>query len=216
VSGVCLDVTAYERLAAPIVAGDLRLSPLRVAHEDALAEAFAEDELWTWMLVKKPGDRGAVRAWLDEALANAASRTQVPWAIEFPDGTLAGTTRFLDVRWHDRGLEIGWTMMFARARGGWANSRAKRLLIERAFETGFSRVQLKTDARNVRSRTAIAAIGASFEGILRSYQRRADGTLRDSAMFSIVAESWPELRARLDERAATRRTISHAETKGAS
>jgi N-acetyltransferase len=200
-----VNATAYERLSAPIVADDLRLVPLQAAHEDALAEAFSEDELWTWMLVPKPADRAAVRAWLDEALAHADARTQVPWVVEFPDGRLAGTTRFLDLRWHDRGLEIGWTMMFAAARGGWANSRAKRLLLERAFETGFSRVQLKTDSRNVRSRTAIAAIGAQFEGILRSYQRRADDTLRDSAMFSIVAEAWPEIRARLDARAGRRR-----------
>jgi RimJ/RimL family protein N-acetyltransferase len=193
---------AYEHLAAPILAEDLHLVPLCTAHEAALVEAFAEDELWTWMLVEKPAGRAAVRAWLDDALAHAAARTQVPWAIEFPSGALAGTTRFLDLRWHDRGLEIGWTLMFAGARGGWANSRAKRLLLERAFETGFSRVQLKTDARNVRSRSAIAAIGAEFEGVLRSYQRRADDTLRDSAMFSIVAEAWPNVRARLDDRAA--------------
>jgi RimJ/RimL family protein N-acetyltransferase len=197
--------TDYARLAAPIVADDLCLMPLTAQHEDALAEAFAEDELWTWMLVEKPAGRAAVRAWLDEALRQASARTQVPWAIEFPNGSLAGTTRFLDLRWHDRGLEIGWTMMFAAARGGWANSLAKRLLLERAFETGFSRVQLKTDARNVRSRTAIAAIGGEFEGVLRSYQRRADDTLRDSAIFSIVAEKWPEVRKRLDERTARRR-----------
>jgi RimJ/RimL family protein N-acetyltransferase len=182
---------SLAQLAAPIDAGDLRLVPLGREHEEALAAAFTEDELWTWMLVAKPASRAAVRAWLDEALAQAAAQTQVPWALELRDGSLAGTTRFLDLRWHDRGLEIGWTLMFANARGGWANGRAKALLLERAFEVGFSRVQLKTDARNVRSRAAIAAIGA---------------------MFSIIADEWPEVRARLHDRTARRRARVQGET----
>ena len=97
-------------------------------------------------------------------------------------------------------------MVFANARGGWVNARAKALMLERAFASGFDRVQLKTDARNLRSRAAIAAIGAMHEGTLRSYQLRADGTLRDSAIFSIVATDWPGVRARLDERVAARRS----------
>ena len=138
-------------------------------------------------------------------LERVRAREHVAFVAERPDGTLAGTTRFLDVREFDRTLEIGWTMFFVNARGTWINGRAKALMLARAFDAGFVRVQLKTDARNLRSRAAIGAIGATFEGILRCYQRRADGTIRDSAMFSIVAAEWPDVRRALDARNATRK-----------
>jgi RimJ/RimL family protein N-acetyltransferase len=181
------------------------MRPLRADDEDALARAFADRELWTWMLVERPSSRDEVRAWIEGALALRERGEQVPFVAELPDGTLAGTSRYLDIRAFDRGVEIGWTMFFAHARGGWINGRAKLLMLGRAFEAGFERVQLKTDARNLRSRGAIAAIGASFEGILRSYQRRADGSLRDTAMFSIVAADWPEVRRTLEARTAERK-----------
>ncbi len=188
-----------------MIADGLRLRPLAANDEAALAPAFEEDELWTWMLVHPPRSRADVRAWIDAALERVRAREHAAFVLERADGSLAGTTRFLEVREYDRSLEIGWTMLFARARGTWINGVAKSLLLGRAFEAGMQRVQLKTDARNVRSRAAIAAIGATFEGILRAYQRRADGTNRDTAMFSIVASEWPAVARALDARTAMRR-----------
>ncbi len=196
----------FERLAAPIVADDVSLVPLARAHTAALAVAFAEPELWTWMLVRQPANAADVDAWIDEALERAERREQAPFVVVLPGGALAGTTRFLDLRWHDGGLEIGWTMVFANARGAWVNSRVKALMFERAFDVGFSRVQLKTDARNVRSRAAIAAVGAEYEGTLRAYQRRADGTLRDTALFAVLALDRSRIASDLAARAAVRRT----------
>jgi RimJ/RimL family protein N-acetyltransferase len=195
----------FETLAAPMSADGLSLRALRADDEDALAPAFEEDELWTWMLVHPPQQRADVRAWIETARERVRAREHVAFVLELADGTLAGTTRFLEVREYDRCLEIGWTMLFARARGTWINGRAKTLLIGRAFDAGMQRVQLKTDARNVRSRAAIAAIGATFEGTLRAYQRRADGTNRDTAMFSIVASEWPAIARALDARTAMRK-----------
>ncbi len=191
----------FAKLSAPMVADDLRLRPLARADESALGVAFADEELWTWMLVRPPQSAADVRAWLDDALERARAREHVAFILEYPNGELAGTSRFLDVREYDGSLEIGWTMLFARARGTYANGRAKALMIGRAFDAGLARVQLKTDARNVRSR---AAIGATFEGVLRSYQLRADGTIRDTAMFSIVRNEWPRVREALEKRTTAR------------
>ena len=96
-------------------------------------------------------------------------------------------------------IEIGGTWIVPRWQRTRVNTEAKRLMIAHCFEAlGCARVELKTDARNSRSRAAIARIGAREEGTLRCHMRRADGTLRDSVYFSIVASEWPDVRARLD------------------
>jgi RimJ/RimL family protein N-acetyltransferase len=187
-----------------MVADDLTLRPLARADEPALTAPFADEELWTWMLARKPQSPSDVRVWLDDALERVRTREHAAFVLVNPTGELAGTSRFLDVREYDGSVEIGWTMLFAAARGTYVNGRAKALMIARAFDAGLARVQLKTDARNVRSRAAIAAIGATFEGVLRSYQRRADGTIRDTAMFSIVRDEWPQIREALEKRTMAR------------
>jgi RimJ/RimL family protein N-acetyltransferase len=107
----------------------------------------------------------------------------------------------LEIAPGDARLEIGNT---AYDRAVWAsvvNPETKLLLLTYAFDTvGMGRVQLKTDIRNYRSQQAIARLGAQFEGVLRRYQRRADGTVRDTVMFSITAEEWPKVRAGLEAR----------------
>ena len=105
----------------------------------------------------------------------------------------------MDLRPAHRGVEIGWTWLAHEAQRGPINTEAKFLMLRQAFETwGALRVQLKTDARNERSRRAILRIGASFEGILRKQFLRAhDGYQRDSAMFSITDVEWPEVKPRL-------------------
>jgi RimJ/RimL family protein N-acetyltransferase len=124
----------------------------------------------------------------------------VGWAtVRQADGRVVGSTRFLDLRRPNRGLEIGWTWIDPQAQRTGVNTEAKFLMLRHAFEDlGAIRVQLKTDERNLRSRTAIARLGASFEGILRKYQARFDGYVRNTAMFSITAEDWPAVKARLE------------------
>ena len=197
-------------LGARIDAGDLTLEPLAIEHAEALARAFVDDELWTWMISAAPRGPAGTQAWIADALARAAAGEHVTFVVRLPDGRLAGTTRYLDIRLVDAAVEIGWTLVFAHARGGWINARVKSLLLERAFACGFERVTFKTDARNARSRAAIAALGAHFEGVLRAYQRRHDGTLRDTAMFSVLAAEWPGVRTALDARVRSRRDRSLA------
>lgn len=122
---------------------------------------------------------------------------QMPFVL-LVDGELAGSTRYGDLRPADSGLEIGWTWLHPRHMRTGVNPRMKRLLLAHAFEQmHMERVQLKTDIRNTRSQGAIAKLGATREGVLRSHMRRPDGTMRDTVMFSITREEWPQVKANL-------------------
>ncbi len=136
-----------------------------------------------------------------ETLSQASAVGRWPWVVRVDD-TVVGTTSFLDVSLPDARLEIGWT---AYSPDVWAcpvNPECKLLLMGWAFDHDFGRVQFKTDIRNLRSQRAIIKLGATYEGVLRRYQRRADGTMRDSVFFSVIAEDWPSVRERLTRRLA--------------
>jgi N-acetyltransferase len=199
-------------LSAPVLEGGLvRLEPLEHRHAADLAVAVEEDRgsyAFTWVPTGiEVGD------YIETQLARAAAGTLAPYAqVSTASGRAVGATAYWDPRpWPDgEGLcavEVGFTWLAASAQGTGINTEAKLLLFGNAFERwGVARVDLKTDARNQRSRAAIAAVGASFEGVLRSWSRSwapgEDGRLRDSAMYSILASEWPECRARLAARLA--------------
>jgi RimJ/RimL family protein N-acetyltransferase len=116
-------------------------------------------------------------------------------------GELAGSTRYLDVRLSQRGLEIGSTWLAPSYMRTGANRVFKRLLLAHAFEVmNLSRVQIKTDVLNTRSQTAIERLGAVREGVLRQHMVRPDGSMRDTVMYSILDHEWPKVRARLEAR----------------
>ncbi|MEC3953007.1 GNAT family protein [Nocardia sp. CDC153] len=118
-----------------------------------------------------------------------------------PPGAILGLTAYLDVRPRDAALEIGFTVYTPSVWGTTVNPETKLLLLEYAFESlNVGRIQLKTDVRNHRSQQAIARLGAKYEGTLRRQFRRADGTIRDSVLFSITTEDWPKVRAGLTTR----------------
>ncbi|MDG3010578.1 GNAT family N-acetyltransferase [Rhodococcus sp. D2-41] len=120
---------------------------------------------------------------------------------DLPAGSIVGMTSYLGVNVRDARLEIGATLYTPEVWGTAVNPEAKWLLLRHAFETlQAGRVQLKTDTRNHRSQQAIARLGARYEGALRRHYRRADGTVRDDVMFSIIAEDWPEVNERLISR----------------
>lgn len=121
-----------------------------------------------------------------------------------PAGTLVGTTSYLDARVGDAMVEIGATATTPAVWGSAVNPACKLLLLGHAFDVlGAGRVQIKTDVRNARSQQAIARLGAQFEGVLRRHFRRSDGTVRDTVMFSVIAEDWPAVRAGLETRLAS-------------
>ncbi|MFD8211275.1 GNAT family N-acetyltransferase [Streptomyces sp. NPDC059695] len=196
----------------PVLEGAfVRLEPLAHHHAAGLAEA-AEESRDTYGFTWVPG-RDGFEAYVDAQLDRAADAAVVPYAqVDPATGRVLGATAFLDPRpWPSReglcAVEVGYTWLAASAQGTGVNTEAKYLLFRHAFESwGVARVDLKTDARNARSRAAIAAVGATFEGVLRRAARSwapGEGTLlRDSAVFSIIGEEWPGRRAALEERLA--------------
>jgi RimJ/RimL family protein N-acetyltransferase len=117
------------------------------------------------------------------------------------DGVLVGHTSFLNYRAHDRVVEIGNTWLVPAAWGMGANVEAKLLLLEHAFEhERLLRVEFKTDARNDRSRAALAALPAQFEGVFRKHMLVRDGERRDSAWYAVIDDDWPEVKANLQRR----------------
>jgi RimJ/RimL family protein N-acetyltransferase len=179
---------------------DVRLEPLAPHHAAGLAAAVAADP-GSFPLAGPVAGDSTLETWLGQALAEAVAGSRLPFAV-LSNGTVAGSSSYLDIAPEDGRIEIGHTWYGRPWRGTHVNPCVKLLLLEHAFDVlGATRVQLKTDARNERSRRAIAAAGATFEGVLRKHSRRADGPgLRDAAMFSVIDEEWPRVRAMLEAR----------------
>lgn len=183
----------------------MRLEPLARRHAPALFAAGQADSIWTYLLIPRFASVAETEVWIDEALTAQGNGSEVPYTtVRVSDGVVVGSTRFLDIKRAHRTLEIGWTWLAPEAQRTPVNTEAKYLMLRRAFdEWGALRVQLKTDARNEKSRAAIQRIGAKFEGVLRKQLLRAhDGYQRDSAMFSVIAPEWPEAKAALEAKLA--------------
>jgi N-acetyltransferase len=177
------------------------LEPLGKEHAEGLWQAAQAPEIWQW-LAHIGSSRAYFDAWLAASLEKAAGGAEGPFAIRaLRGGELVGSTRYLNVRPADRVVEIGWTWLSPSAWRTGANVESKLLLMGHAFEQlGCLRVELKTDARNRRSRAAIAAIPAQFEGILRKHMTVPDVGVRDSAYYSVIDDEWPSVRANLEHR----------------
>jgi RimJ/RimL family protein N-acetyltransferase len=187
----------------------VRLEPLSRRHAADLAVAADEDRStyrFTWV------PRGSeIDGYLGAQFERRRSGTLLPFAqIRRTDGRAVGCTAFWDPRtWPDRpglcAVEVGFTWLGSSAQRTGINVESKLLLFTHAFEQwGVARVDLKTDARNQRSRTAIGGLGAQFEGVLRNWSRSwapgEEGQLRNTAMFSVIASDWPSCRAHLQRR----------------
>jgi RimJ/RimL family protein N-acetyltransferase len=200
-------------LDTPVLQGALvRLEPLSLTHSTDLAEAVEEDRSTyghTWV-----PDRAGMNHYIGNQLQQARSGKLTPLVqIRLADDRAVGCTAYWDPRaWPGRptepcAVEIGWTWLGASAQGTGINIEAKLLLLRHAFEVlGVARVDLKTDARNDRSRRSIEGLGTTFEGILRkwspSWAPGEEGRLRDSAMYSIIDVEWPDREAHLHRRLA--------------
>jgi RimJ/RimL family protein N-acetyltransferase len=185
------------------LAGQLAVvEPLAPEHEGGLIEAAADPSVFRWMPTDMAGSRDVLRDWLSTSLAAARADREVPYAIlDARDGRVLGSTRFLELRLEHLRAEIGWTWLTPSVWSTGINVEAKLMLLGQAFEQAhLRRVEFKTDARNERSRGALTALGASFEGILRKHMVIRDGGPRDSAYFSVIDDEWPKLRDRLTQR----------------
>jgi RimJ/RimL family protein N-acetyltransferase len=170
----------------------VRLVPFVPADEDALWEVAQDQRAWRLMRVRGSDSRELFHEWFESVDLGF---------LHYFDGELVGHTSYLNARADDRVVEIGNTWLNPRAWGTGANTEAKFLLLRHAFEDeGFLRVEFKTDAENDRSRAALAALPAEFEGVFRKHMLVRGGERRDSAWYAVIDDDWPTVKANLERR----------------
>jgi N-acetyltransferase len=183
----------------------VRLEPLSLEHLEALCAVGLDPELWKFTKVNVT-NRDEMRAYIEDALRAHAAKTALPFATrEKKSNSIIGSSRFADIDHHNRTVEIGWTWIARPFQRTAVNTEAKYLMLRHAFEKmDARRVMLKTDETNLKSRAAIARIGAKQEGILRNHMLVWGGRNRNSVIFSIIAEEWPEAKRNLEAKLAER------------
>jgi RimJ/RimL family protein N-acetyltransferase len=181
----------------------VRLEPLERAHSAALLAAAADGELWKlWYVATVDLAPGRDPVYVDKALQGQQAGHMLPWIVrELSTGNIVGSTRYHDiVREIDR-VEIGYTFYARRWQRTHVNTACKLLLLAHAFDAlGCKVVGFRVDNLNPRSQQAVEALGARKDGIIRHFQMRADGSARDTHMYSIVSSEWPEVKMRLESR----------------
>ena len=178
----------------------VRLEPLRLDHADDLAALTVGTGVTRWF--PEPMEtRAILDRYVAEAVRLAEAGTALPFAIVDPGGPVVGCTRYMNIAAGDKRPEIGSTFVGAPWQRSAINTAAKLLLLEHGFERlCCNRIELKADARNMKSRNAILRIGATEEGTFRRHVVCSDGHVRDTVYFSILADEWPTIKARLTAR----------------
>jgi len=179
----------------------VRLEPFEERHKEPLRAACdADPELWPALYYNSLGGAQFEAGWRTLRDQQAAG-ARLPFTVVHA-GEVVGLSTFIDIQPANRAVEIGTTYYRPEVRGGAVNPATKRLLLEHAFDCGAARVAFQVDAINARSRAAMRKLGAVEEGMLRNHLVTWTGRTRSSVIFSILADEWPAVRARLDERLA--------------
>ncbi|MEU4289274.1 GNAT family protein [Kribbella sp. NPDC026596] len=184
-----------------LVGGVVRLDRLRDGDIEELYAAIGNEQVYAGGfgggIAGMPGSAEAMRAeWIPAAEKRFAYVVRL-----VADGTVVGTSSLGDVDVPNESIHLGWTGYAPAVWGTAVNPAAKLLLLQHAFEDcEFGRVKIQTGSKNTRSQAAIAKLGATREGVLRRHKRLADGSFRDTVVFSILADEWPDVRKRLEAR----------------
>jgi N-acetyltransferase len=206
-------MTTDEPDGRPLVGRFVRLDAASLEDAPGLFAALDDERVWAKGYgggpLGRPYDVAAMRDFLQDAVDAAARRQRQAYVVRLvtadaggaPAGTVVGITSLGDWDLVNERAHIGWTAYGPPWWGGPVNAECKLLLLGHAFDDcGFGRVKLQTDLRNDRSQAAIARLGATREGVLRRHQKRADGTFRDTVVFSVLRDEWPAVRAALTAR----------------
>jgi len=179
------------------------LEPLALEHQDGLAEAVRDGDLWKLWYTAVPSPEG-MRAEIERRLALQKTGSMLPFAVRSrASGKLLGMTTYMNIDAKNRRVEIGSTWYAKSAQRTPVNTECKLLLLSHAFESlACIAVEFRTGFFNFASRRAIERLGAKQDGILRSHQRYADGSLRDTVVFSIIAQEWPAVKQHLQVKLA--------------
>ena len=173
------------------------LRPLARAHHDGLVEAVRDGELWRLWYTSIPSPE-RMAAEIERRLGLQVQGTMLPFTVFDADGRIAGMTTYMNIDATHRRVEIGSTWYTQRVQRTPLNTACKLLLLTHAFEQlECIAVEFRTHRLNAQSRRAIERLGAQLDGILRAHSRASDGTLRDTAVYSITAAEWPAIRSHL-------------------
>ena len=187
------------RFAEPVTlrGSHVTLEPLATEHAEALRQATRDGELWKLWYTAIPSPDG-MEAEIQRRLGLQASGSMLAFTVRDGAGKVVGMTTFMNIDATNHRVEIGSTWTATSAQRGPLNTECKLLLLAHAFDTlGCIAVEFRTHFVNQQSRRAIERLGAKLDGVLRSHQRASNGTLRDTAVYSIVAAEWPTVRAHL-------------------
>lgn len=181
----------------------VRIEPLTPEHEAGLRAAAADGELWTLRVTSVP-EPEQTRAYIETALKMRAEGSRLAFAVvDDASDTVLGSTSYHDIVPAIRRVEIGYTWYRQSAQRTHVNTTCKLLLVRHAFDTlGCAVVGWRTDVLNLASQRAIERLGARKDGVIRHHALRRDGTVRDTVMYSLLADEWPVVRQRLESRLA--------------
>ncbi len=173
------------------------VEPLALAHHDALSDAVRDGELWNLWYTAIPRPE-VMRAEIERRLGLQAKGSMLPFTVRDASGKIIGMTTYMNIDATSKRVEIGSTWYAKSAQRTQLNTACKLLLLGHAFETlECIAVEFRTSFFNLPSRAAIQRLGAKPDGILRSHQRHADGSLRDTCIYSIIAAEWPAVKQHL-------------------
>ncbi len=173
------------------------LEPLALAHEAEAIEAVKDGELWQLWYTSIPAPE-RMRAEIERRLRLQEMGSMLPFAVRAASGRMVGMTTYMNIDAVHKRVEIGSTWTSKSVQRGPLNTECKLLLLAHAFEQlGCIAVEFRTHFFNQQSRRAIERLGAKLDGILRSHQLTANGALRDTCVYSIVASEWPAVKAHL-------------------
>lgn len=190
-------MTKHWATTAVLQGKHVSLEPLSLEHVAGLQHAARDGELWNLWFTSVPHPESASQ-YVEQALALHEQGKAMPFVVRDADGAIVGSTRYGNIEADHKRLEIGWTWYAERVQRTALNTEAKLLLLGNAFEVlGAIAVEFRTNWFNHRSRAAIARLGAKQDGVLRNHMLMADGTRRDTVVFSILDSEWPAVKNNL-------------------
>jgi len=191
--------SVYPPLPVTLEGQTVILKPLAIDHLDGLKEVVKDGELWKlwYTMIPSPTE---MEKWLTRALAEQNEKTSLPFTVfSKADGRIIGCTRYMRMEKKYPRVEIGSTWYAASAQRTQVNTECKYLLLSHAFEAlKCVAVEFRTHRMNQRSRTAIERLGAQLDGILRNHISMPNGTMRDTAVYSILNTEWPMVKTNLE------------------
>lgn len=190
-----------QRITPTILSGNwIDLEPFSENHKEDLRVVAQDEQIWSHSSSKAFGHH--FDEWFEKAIQGLHNGKALPYIVRHKaDNKILGSTRYYDIVTEHMRLSIGYTWYVPNVWGSFVNPECKFLLLQQAFDTlHVNRVELFTDVRNTRSRSAIKKLGAMEEGILRQHMILEDGYIRDTAVFSIIKTEWPQAKKKLQER----------------